>query len=96
MTHHHHQLQLQKYLLYQSAVIGPGRMALPPLGDQTKMNGAYRYPALDARGVVCIAKAARITRDRSARPLNAPSLLLCRRWRSELGGPHYDGASAAA
>ena len=32
------------------------------------MNGAYRYPALDARGVVCIAEAAaRITHDRPAR-----------------------------
>ena len=42
--------------------------------------------------MVCITEAARITRDRPARPLNAPSLLLSRRWRSELGGPHYDGA----
>ena len=67
-------------------------MAPPPLGDRIKMNGAYRHPALDARGVVCIAKAARITRDRPARPSNAPSLLLFRSWRSEVGGPHYDGA----
>ena len=37
-------------------------------------------------------EAARITRDRPARPLNAPSLLLFRRWRSEIGRPHYDGA----
>ena len=35
------------------------------------MNGAYRHPALDARGVVCIAEAARITRDRPARPLKS-------------------------
>ena len=61
---------------------GPGRMAPPPFGDRIKMNGAYRHPALDARGVVCITEAARITRDRPARPLNAPSLLLFRRWRS--------------
>ena len=61
---------------------GPGRMAPPPCGDRIQMNGAYRHPALDARGVVCIAEAARITRDRPARPLNAPSLLLFRRWRS--------------
>ena len=43
----------------------PGRMATPPLGDRVKMNGAYRHPALDARGVVCIAEAARIARDRT-------------------------------
>ena len=30
------------------------------------------HPALDTRGVVCIAEAARITRDCPARPLNAP------------------------
>ena len=30
-------------------VDGLGRMAPPPLGDRIKMNGAYRYPALDAR-----------------------------------------------
>ena len=34
------------------------------------MNGADRHPALDARGVVCIAEVAHITRDRPARPLN--------------------------
>ena len=76
----------------QCAVDGPGRMAPPPLGDRVQMNGAYRHPALDARGVDCIAEAARITRDRPVRPFNAPSLLLFRRWRSELGGPHYNGA----
>ena len=69
--------------LYQLVADGPGRMAPPPFGDRIKMNGAYRHPALDARGVVCITEAARITRDRHARPLNAPSLLLFRRlWRS--------------
>ena len=63
---------------------GAWRPRHPPFGDRIKikMNGAYRRPALDARGVVCIAEAARITRDRPARPLNAPSLLLFRRWRS--------------
>ena len=69
-------------LIYQLVADGPGRMAPPPFGDRIKMNGAYRHPALDARGVVCIAEAARITRDRPVRPLNAPSLLLFRRWRS--------------
>ena len=67
-------------------------MVPPPLGDRIKVNGAYRHPALDARGVVCIAEAARIARDRPARPFNAPSLLLFREWRSEFGVPHYDGA----
>ena len=73
-----------KSKLYQLVADGPGRMAPPPFGDRIKMNGAYRHPALDARGVVCITEAARITtRDRpAARPLNAPSLLLFRRWRS--------------
>ena len=66
----------QGFTLHQCVADGPGRMAPPPLGDRIKMNGAYRHPALDARVVVCIAKAARITRDRPARPLNAPSLLM--------------------
>ena len=45
-------------------------------------------PSWTRIGVVCISEAARITRDHPDRPLNAPSLLLFRRCRSELGGPH--------
>ena len=71
-------------VLCQLAADGPGRMAPPPFGDRIKINGAYRHstPRAGRAGVVCIAEAARITRDRPARPLNAPSLLLFHRWRS--------------
>ena len=71
---------LKKKYEYQLVADGPGRMAPPPFGDQIKINGAYRHPALDARGVVCSTEAARIIRDRPARPLttNRSELFLFR------------------
>ena len=57
---------------YHCVADGPGRMAPPPLGGRIKANGAYRHPALGARGVVAF-----VTRRTALRRRREPAGSFC-------------------